>query len=181
MLFSQFAKNLNEAKGATESTLCFGKRIDVMDDVVYINGEKTELDSLEEARQYVKQEHFSKTLTEEVTQELYEDISETTIATIIKEVHDIKVTDTIIENYVSLASSNEFTVDPAVQKIRKLNKVDTLIEGKIHYVLEDGSTVAIDKRTQKDLNNLLEGQEEVVVYMKESKDNFMHALELLGK
>jgi len=68
-----------------------------------------------------------------------------------------------------------------VQTIRKLNKLNNICEGKVNWVLEDGSTVAIDKRTQKDLNNLLEEHDDVVNYMKESKENFLHTLELLGK
>ena len=176
MFFSQFSKSVY----GEESKFVHGHRITVSEDAVFIDGNKTDFTSLEEARQHIIDDNTAKRLEEVVTQESYEDISDNTIASIIKESHNIKVTDTIIDTYKELASSNSFTIDPAVQEIRKINKLDRLVEGKIHYVLEDGSTVAIDKRTQKNLNNILEGHNDVVDYMKVSKDNFLHTLKLLG-
>jgi hypothetical protein len=70
-----------------------------------------------------------------------------------------------------------FSVDPVVQGIRSINKLDRLIEGKLHYVLNDESIVAIGERTQLRLNNLLHNQIEIIEYMRESKDNFFHVLE----
>ena len=176
MFFSQFSKSVYGG----ESRLVYGHRITVSEDAVYIDGDKTDFTSLEEARQHIIENNTAKHLEEVITQESYEDISDNTIATLIKETHNIKVTDTIIDTYKDLASSNSFTIDPVVQELRKMNKLDRLVEGKIHYILEDNSTVAIDKRTQKNLNNLLEGHDEVISYMKQSKDNFLHALTLLG-
>ena len=70
-----------------------------------------------------------------------------------------------------------FSVDPVVQGIRSINKLDRLVEGKLHYVLNDESIVAIGERTQLRLNNLLHNQTEIIEYMRESKDNFFHVLE----
>jgi len=176
MLFSQFIKN-----SYGEQAYCFGHRITVSEDTVFVDGDKTDFTSLEEARQYLKQENIAKKLEEDVIENLYEEISDNKIASIIKESHNIKVTDTIIDHYKDLVSSNIFSIDPAVQQIRKLNKLNNIVEGKVNWVLEDGSTVAIDKRTQKELNNLLEGHNDVVEYMRESKENFLKTLELLGK
>jgi hypothetical protein len=69
-----------------------------------------------------------------------------------------------------------FSVDPVVQGIRSLNKLDRLVEGKLHYVLGDESIVTIDERTQLRLNNLLHKQTEIIEYMRESKENFFHVL-----
>jgi hypothetical protein len=149
------------------------------DDKIFVNGELTDFTSLEEARQQIKSEYTSHKLEEQVSKELYEDLSDITVANIIKEYHDVKVTDTLIENYISLASSHMFSVDPVVQKIRSLNKLDRLIEGKLHYVLSDDSIVTIDERTQECLNNLLQNQTEIIEYMRESKENFMHVLGLI--
>ena len=99
------------------------------------------------------------------------------IASIIKEYHEIKVTDTLIESYIELASSKIFTIDPVVQDIRKLNKLDVVVENKLHYQLNDGSVVAINEATQSLLTNLLQDQKEIIEYMRESKDNFLHVLE----
>ena len=101
------------------------------------------------------------------------------IANIIKEYHDVRVTDTLIETYLDLASSKIFTVDPVVQEIRSLNKSDKIVEGKIHYELNDGSVVAINVQTQEVLNNLLHNQKEIIEYMRKSKENFMYVLSKL--
>jgi hypothetical protein len=149
------------------------------EDKVLVDGEETEFVTIEEARQYIKEKHLSEKLELEISNELYEEISENTVANIIKEHHDVKVTDTLIENYIQLASSRMFSTDPVVQEIRKLNKLDTLVEGKLHYVLDDDNIIAISETTQERLNNLLQNQTEVVQYMRESKENFMHVLELI--
>ena len=70
-----------------------------------------------------------------------------------------------------------FSVDPVVQDIRSLNKLDRLVEGKLHYVLSDDTIVAISEHTQSRLNNLLQNQTEIIEYMRESKENFFHVLE----
>jgi len=150
-------------------------------DKILINGIETEYTSIKEAREYVRQEYISKQLEKQISTELYEDISENKVANIIKEYYDVKVTDTLIENYIQLASLHMFSVDPVVQKIRKLNKLDNLVEGKLHYVLNDKSIVAISESTQEQLNNLLQNQMEIIEYMRESKKNFFYVLERIGE
>ena len=118
----------------------------------------------------------ARSLEEQAKKELYEELSDKTIANIIKECHDIKVTDTLVESYKELASSTMFSVDPVVHRIRSLNKLDRLIENKLHYVLNDESIVAISEATQERLNNLLQNQTEIIDYMRESKENFVHVL-----
>jgi len=147
------------------------------DDKILINGLDTQFKSIEEARQYIKQDYISHQLEEQISKQTYEELSEHTVANIIKEYHDVKVTDTLIENYIQLASSNMFSVDPVVQDIRALNKLDRLVEGKLHYVLKDDTIVAISEHTQSRLNNLLQNQTEIIEYMRESKENFFHVLE----
>lgn len=120
-------------------------------------------------------------LVEEVTKEIYEDIPYTKVAEIISKYYDIKVTDTLIEEYINVASSNTFSVDPVVDTIRKMNKFDTVVEGKISYTLEDNSVVAINETTQSYLNKLLADQIEIIAYMRESKDNFIKVIELIGE
>jgi hypothetical protein len=179
MRYYEFTKSLKRA-GVVESTRSYLQLIEKTEDgKVYINGLETQFATLEEARQYIKQDYITHQLEEKVSKQTYEDLSEHTVANIIKEHHDVKVTDTLIENYIQLASSNMFSVDPVVQDIRALNKLDRLIEGKLHYVLNDESIVTIDERTQVRLNNLLQNQTEIIEYMRESKDNFIHVLSKL--
>lgn len=114
---------------------------------------------------------------EEIIKDTYNGIEDGRIASIIKEYHeDIKVTNTLIESYKELASSNIFNIDPVAQEIRKLNKLDSIVENKIHYRLNDNTIVAINEETQQQLNNLLATQKEIVEYMRESKSNFLHVL-----
>jgi hypothetical protein len=177
MRYSEFTKSLKRSN-VVESTRSYLQLIERTEEgKILINGIETEFTSLEEARQYIKQDHISRKLEEQVSKELYEELSEHTIANIIKEYHDIKVTDTLIENYIQLASSHMFSTDSVVHAIRQLNKLDRLVEGKLHYVLSDESIVAIDERTQLRLNNLLQNQTEIIGYMRESKENFFHVLE----
>ena len=179
MIYSKFIKSLNRPD-VVESIRSYQHLIEKTQDAkILINKQETEFTSIEEARQYVKQEYISKKLEEQISTELYEDISENKVANIIKEYHDVKVTDTLIENYIQLASSRIFSIDPVVQEIRKLNKLDNLVEGKLHYVLDDESIVAIDESTQEQLNNLLQDQQDVIQYMRESKDHFMYVVEKL--
>jgi hypothetical protein len=176
MRYYEFTKSLKRSD-IVESIRSYLQLIErTEDDKILINGIETEFTSLEEARQYIKQDYISQQLEEQVSKDLYEELSEHTVANIIKEYHDIKVTDTLIENYIKLASSHMFSVDPVVQGIRSLNKLDRLVEGKLHYVLNDESIVTIDERTQMRLNNLLHNQTEIIEYMRESKENFMHVL-----
>ena len=128
-----------------------------------------------------EQEKLNASLVEEVTKEIYEEIPNNKIAEIIKEYHDVKVTDTLIESYIELASSNIFSVDPVICELRKINKLDTLVEGKLNYTLDDGSVIAINEATQEYLNKLLQNQNEIIDYMRESKENFLSVLKQIGE
>lgn len=177
MYYGQFVKSLKEAD-VCESVSSFGHTISVKTDgSVTIDKEPTKFKSLEEAREYIKTQTISEKLEAQISNDIYEEISENRIAQIIKEYHDIKVTDTLIESYIDLASSKVFTIDPVVYDIRKLNNLDMVVEGKIHYELSDGSIVAISKSTQETLNNLLQNHTDIVEYMRESKENFMLVIE----
>ena len=179
MLYTDFTKQFKRS-GVTESIRSYGHLIQKLEDgKVLINSKDTEFDTIEEARQYIKQEYTTKKLEEQATKELYEELSDKTIANIINEYHNIKVTDTLVESYKELASSHMFSVDPVVQKIRSLNKLDHLVDGKYHYVLNDESIVAIDESTQEHLNKLLQNQKEVIDHMRESKEHFMYVVSKL--
>jgi hypothetical protein len=176
MRYYEFTKSIKA--NVAESIRCHLQLIEKTEDgKVLVNGNETTFKTLEEARRHIKEEYIAKKLEQEVSKDLYENLSDNTVANIIKEYYDVKVTDTLIENYISLASSKIFTIDPVVQEIRKLNKLDSLIENKLHYVLNDDSIVAISERTQEFLNNLLQDQTDIIEYMRESKENFFYVLE----
>lgn len=173
MYFKEFTKSISRAE---ETIRSYGHLIQSIKGTIFVDNEKTDFTNLEEARKYIKNKNCSEAIEDDIIEKQYEEISANRIANIIKEQHDIKVTDTLIESYLELASSKMFTVDIVVQEIRKLNKLDSIIENKIHYELQDGSIVAIDEQTQKQLNNLLANHKDVVEYMRESKNNFFNVV-----
>ena len=180
MNFQQFKKQLKEnicGVQIQEESACHGHSIILSTEgKVFVDYKETELSSIEEAIQYINQI----VLEQELTQELYEDIPQTKIAELIKEHHNVKVTDTLIEQYIELASSKLFSVDPVIQGIRDMNIADNLIEGKIDYKLDDDTVVAIDEHTNNLINNILADNDDIVKYMRESKDNFMHVIKELN-
>jgi hypothetical protein len=177
MRYTEFSKSIKEMS-IIEDIRSYRRHIQLnTEGKVLIDGSVTDFKSLEEARQYVKQEYISEKLEHQVSKDLYEELSASKVAGIIKEYYEIKVTDTLIENYIKLASSNIFTIDPVVQRIRALNKLDKIVEGKLHYVLDDDTIIAISEQTQERLNKLLSNQTEIIEYMRESSSNFLHVLE----
>jgi vacuolar-type H+-ATPase subunit I/STV1 len=176
MYYGQFKQSLS-GSDVLSSIRSFGHLIEMhRDGSVTIDRKSSEFESLEEARKYIKSKTFSEKLEVQISQEIYEEISENRIANIIREHHDIKVTDTLIESYIALASSKIFTLDPVVHQIRKLNKLDVVVENKLQYQLDDGSIVAINEATLQVLNNLLHKQTDIVEYMRESKENFFYVI-----
>jgi hypothetical protein len=159
----------------------FGHLIEKTEDGILIDGETTSFKELEEARQYIKTQYDTKTLEEQIKTELYDEISDNKIANIIKEHHDTRVTDTLIESYIELASSKLFTVDPVVLQIRNLNKFDKIVEGKIDYKLADGTIIAINESTQDKLTELFKDEHEIIEHMRESKENFIDVLKQIGE
>lgn len=176
MKYSDFTKQFKRS-GVVESTRSYLQLIEKTEDgKILINGMETKFSTIEEAREYIKQDYTNKQLEDKASKELYEELDNTVIANIIKEFHDVKITDTLIESYKEFASSQIFSVDPVVQKIRSINKLDRIVEGKLHYKLNDNTVVAISEATQQKLNNLLRNHIDVIDYMRESKDNFMYVI-----
>ena len=69
-----------------------------------------------------------------------------------------------------------FSVDPVIQNIRSLNVIESLIENKIDYKLDDGSIIAIDEDTQDLLNALLVDRQDIVEHMRANKENFLQVV-----
>lgn len=181
MYFSQFSRKLSGEK-ITEQLRCYDHIIQKDEDgVIYIGNAKTKFTELEEARNYIKQQYETIKLEEQIKTEIYEELSENKIVDIIKKYHDVKVTDTLIESYIDLASSKLFTLDPAVEDIRKLNKLDNLVEGKIDYKLEDDSTIAINQSTNDMLKQLFSDHADVVEHMRQTKENFIEVIKQIGE
>jgi hypothetical protein len=185
MYFKQFNRKLSEdATGnkIVEQLRSNGHLIEkTEDDQILIDGIVTELTELEEARKHIKTKYETLSLEQEIKSEIYEELSDNKIVDIINKHHDVKVTDTLIESYLEFASSKLFTLDPVVEEIRNLNKLDTLVEGKIDYTLADNSVVAINHNTQDKLRDLFQSHTEVIEHMRQTKENFISVLNQIGE
>lgn len=121
-------------------------------------------------------------LTESIITEVYDSLPYGRVASIIEQHHSIKVTDTLIENYLRAASQRRFTFDSVVFDVRKLNKFDhNLAEGKLEFILEDGSTILISENLYFEMKRILEDNQDALNYLTESKDNFLKILEIINK
>jgi hypothetical protein len=164
---------LSESSGVLDSFIYQDKRVVIRKDLsITINEELIDSDiaNLEEAREYVKS-HINNSI---ILQDIDTVIPEEKIVNLVNKYHNIeKITDTIVESYLELASSNLFTIDPVLLEIKQRS---SSLPGKIEHVLNDGSVVAVDEETQNLLNTLLEDKYQIVEYMRESKQNFMRII-----
>lgn len=170
--FSQLKKKLNESVGIIDAFICYGKKVCIFEDKITIDGEELNMTfgSLDEAREYVSdyiQDSIEVVNIEETL------IPEEYIASLISKHHQInRITDTLIETYKELASSNSFSADPVIFEMKQSGVA--VAHNKLEWTLEDGAVVAVDASTQEHLNKLLKDKPEVVQHMRESKDNFLN-------
>lgn len=171
--FSQFRKRINENVGCADAFICFGKKVCIKESTeVTVDGEELGLTfgSLDEAREYVKDYIRNSIEVESIKETL---IPEEYIASLISKHHNInRITDTLIETYKELASSNSFSADPVIFEMKKSSV--SVSHNKIEWKLNDGAVVAVEATTQEHLNKLLKDKPEVVQHMRESKDNFLN-------
>jgi hypothetical protein len=150
-----------------------GKHVSIHKDYqIKVDGEfvNSNTKSLEEAINYVKISIDTKIILEDNSNL----IPEEKIVDLIRKHHSVnRITDTLVESYIELASSNIFSIDPVITEIKQ--KTSSL-PGKLEYTLEDDNTVAINEDTQHLLNTLLEDKYQIVEYMRKSKENFMHVV-----
>lgn len=172
--FNELRNKLFENLGVLDKFVCFDKNVTIHKDFsMEIDGVFVEAvsESLEEARTYAKRFIENNKLLEDINTT----VPEERVAHYIRKYHNVeKITDTLVESYIELASSNLFSVDPVVVAIKEHAVVD--FSGKLQYELSDGSVVAINESTQDTLNKMLQDKPEIVDYMRESKNNFMRIL-----
>jgi len=185
MYYSQFSKRLQKTNakqslvGILENIYFYSHCIQkTEDDTILVNGIASSHKTLSEAKQHIRYTEEANDIIEEIKENFYKD-NRDKIISIIKENHNIKVTNTIIDNYIQIASDNSFSIDPVIQEIRSMNTYDKLIEGKLHYKLNDNSTIAISEDTQSVINTVLQNNTNAIEYMKESSDNFLRILDII--
>ena len=179
MNYSDLSKSLKQ--GIQESAYFYNHTIQkTSEGIILIDKQPTSFKSLSEAKSYIRYNQQAKDIINTLHDNFF---SENTIkiANIIKEEHNIKVSNNIIEQYIKIASDKAFSIDPVILKLREMNEYDSVLSSKIHYVLEDNSTIAIDIDTQIKINKLLENKQDVVEFMSKSSDNFLKILDVIIK
>lgn len=172
LTLTKLKQKLSEQCGYLDSFIYRDNRVIIDEEYsVFINQEllHIEFKSLEEAREYAKLYVDNQIIVEDIDKL----IPEEKIVNLIEKYHSIKITDTVIESYLNLASSNVFTIDPVLLEIKQN---DSSLPGKIEHKLNDGTVVAITEDTQRVLNRLLEDKYQIIEYMRESKENFMRII-----
>lgn len=185
MNFQQFLSQLNQSTIGTvaEQVGCFGHLIqETVEGKVFVDRSLSSFKSLDEAKDFIKQQRIREELQEEIQQEQYTEISSNKIADIIKHHYaGTKVTDTLIESYVELASSKLFTTDPVATAIRNMSRMGRLIETHVDFKLDDGTVIVVSEAVQAKLNNIFAGHTDVVEHMRSSKEAFLSVLNQLGE
>ena len=184
MYFKQFQKNIYSTVAGSDikdQGTCYGSIIiETVDNKVLIDGVLTDYTNLEEARSSIKNNQLQEHLTIQIRQQLYEEIPYAIIAETINKYHDVRVTDTLIESYIELASSKIFSLDPAIIEIKQMNAIDCVLEDHFDFILNDGSKILISKQILESINNTFGTHTDVIEYMKESKENFFYVIEQLN-
>lgn len=116
--------------------------------------------------------------SDKIKKDIFKDTPHHLIADIIVTNYpNARVTDKLIESYIDLALSKEFTLDKTINEIRKLNSFDTIYEGKISFILNDSNEVIISEETftklQENINN------NIVEFMRKNKENFMNVIDII--
>lgn len=97
---------------------------------------------------------------------------------IAKNYPDARVTDKLIESYLDLALTKQFTADKAIHEIRQLNSFDSMYEDKIVFVLEDDSKVLISSETYNKVCESINNKD-VIEFMRKNKDNFLDCIDIV--
>lgn len=181
MNYSEFVNRLNASttgSAVREQTSCCGQLVqETVQGVILIDRKQTEFTSINQARDAIKQSILERHIHDQIQQEQYLQISPGRIADIIRQHHgDVRVTDTLVESYVELASSKLFTVDPIANDIRNLSRINRLIESHVDFQLDDGSVVVISEDAQNKINNMFAAHSDIVNHMKSSKQAFLDVL-----
>lgn len=174
--YAKFRRNLNENIGVLDRKLYQGHLVIVDKSFnLFIDNELVaECCSLIEANEYARS--FINNL--EVISESTQQLPVEKVVELVREHHDdIKITDSLIEEYLTLDESKRFSLDPVLLEMKASSKS---LNEKLEYILEDGNIVAISEETVKNLSSILEDKYQIVEYMQKCKDNFMQVLRKLS-
>lgn len=138
-----------------------------------------EFKGLKEAREYLE----SRTMSQELQVELgvtQKQITETAIALALNESGEVRASTSTVANFKTLVNEKHFYPSNTLMQLRE-DYNPCKVDGKMDYVLQDGSTVLIDLETNTALNNILDLKEssELLIFMTANPTNFMKCVDEL--
>jgi len=91
---------------------------------------------------------------------------------------EVRITEKVVDFYLDIAASRQFTIDETVNKIRELDSFKGIFENYKTFVLDDNSEVVISEemyvKVCESINNT-----DVLQFMRANKDNFMSVVNIL--
>lgn len=148
------------------------------ENVLILDGEMIgEFKGLKEAKEYCE----SLKLSEELSPELYIEpvsLSESQIALVLKEDSELRPTESVVSSFKTIVETKSFFPVNALVTLREKAR-NLEIPGKIDYILDDGSKVALDVETNLKLNTLIDVKEsaDLIRFMRTNKKNFLYVVE----
>jgi hypothetical protein len=185
MEFKQFQHNITSSRNGynVKGQIHFGDVLvsETVEGIILIDNQKTDFNSLVEAMDSLKAHKLQRDIEDSIQSELYEDLTQGEVAQLIREHHDVRVTEAVIEDYILKASTKHFSIDPVLVELRDYNIFSKEVNPKIDFILIDGSKVAIEEETYAKVQSVLSGKPEAVAFMRESLDNFLDVINVLEK
>lgn len=176
--YKQFVCDVNAAilqTEITESVYYFGHTISLDEaNNVYIDGMVYEGNSIDDGKLLVD----NKIIENQVSNQLQSYDTNVIVEAVInaaKQHNNIRLTNTIVSNYIEILESKQFTIDPVVLSVKQ----QSLVEGRYDYILDDGNTVVISEQLQDTINNIFQDYPDVINYMRSSVDNFLNVIDQL--
>lgn len=136
-----------------------------------------EFKGLKEAKEYCESLRISEELKESIVVE-EPIITESQIALVLKEDGEIKPSQSVVAFFNDLIETKKFIPCNALITLREKRR-NIEIPGKIDYVLEDGSKIALDFETNFRLNSLIDSKDsaDLIRFMTSNHKNFMYVVE----
>lgn len=116
---------------------------------------------------------------EQIKEDIFKATPKHLVANIIaKNYPNARVTDLMIESYMDLALTKQFTIDNTIAEIRQLNSFDTEYESKVTFILDDASTVLISNETYDKVCESINNKD-TIQFMRKNKENFLNCIDLI--
>lgn len=172
--YNDLKSSISNSTGVLHSFIYEGLRVVIDKSLqIFVDGVNIGTEnSIQEARDYAVEYISTSMLIEDSSP-----LSEEKLVSLIRKHHsDIRVTSSILEEYTKSIEDDRFSIDPVIHEVKERT---SFFSDKVQHTLNDGTKVAIDEETQVILNSLLQDKYEVIRYMQESKQNFMHVIKEL--